>query len=117
MTSYDNAGVLPGLVPIRALTFVEWDLHLIVPPSDILRRPGNSLPRTHVELIRFLHKRIIRVSHNFPVPSDSALGMWAFNCHEESLHGENIADVEFDQWDGWIAVHPDALLFQRPIIP
>lgn len=76
VVSYDNYEVLTGRIPIRVLTFVEWDLHFIVLPSYILRRPGESFRRDNIDLSHFLHKRIRRVSHEFPVPYYSALNTW-----------------------------------------
>lgn len=100
VSQYVNYVVLTGLVSLRALSLPEWELHFIVPPSYILLRPGNSLPSSHLELVRLLHKLQRLISDWFPVPSDSAIDTWSFRSQEEDLYGPYFTYVVFTDGKG-----------------
>lgn len=64
---YSITGTLLGRAPLLYLSYVDLNFQFIVLQRDILRRPENSLPRTHVELIRLLQRQVRLVSQDFPV--------------------------------------------------
>lgn len=102
--------MIPDRVTFRNLSFPEWNLHFIVPTHEILRRPDESLPCAHLELVLLLKNRLCSTSDEFPVLLDSALGTCDFSLQQEALYGPDLDDEVFDGWKGSLIVRHNALL-------
>lgn len=109
MEQNSNPGLLPGRVSLRSLSFAEWDLHLVVPPRDILHRPGEALSRSHVELVRLLRKLLRRIFDVFSVSLDSDIDMGLLFVTGGSVSAI-LSDVVLDGWKGSPLVCDEALL-------
>lgn len=70
-----------------------------------------------MELVRFLHKLLRRITEEFPVPLDLDLDTWALRSQSEALHGPSLANVVFNGLIGPTVVCYEALMFDRHILP
>lgn len=96
LAQYAKSGMIPSRVPLRALSFTEWDLQIVVPPREILPRPEKVLPSDHIDLARLLHKFLRRITEGLPLKIDLTLDTWAFRSHAEALYGQALSEIVFD---------------------
>lgn len=73
MKQYVSNGMLPGIVPVRALEFYAWDLHFVITSGDLFRRQGEATKCVHNYLLRILHNSLRRARQGYHFPLEYVL--------------------------------------------
>ena len=117
INEYVVAGMLPGRIPIGALTTRDYELRFAVPVHCVLKNRGETLDQARTALIRLLYQRTRRTYDTHLVPERLNLDTWCFRSFGESTYGPKLAQYQVpDNWFGVTDVHSEALMFQRPLL-
>ena len=116
INEYVTARDLPGRLPVRALSFPEWDLRFVVPDHAVLRQKDETHERARIELTRLLYKRLRRIHEGYPVGRDMAFDTWNFRSGGESRYGVYLSRLNASNWKGPVRATERALCFARPLL-
>lgn len=85
----------------------------MIPPGDLLRRPGETPHRSRTELLRILRKSLSRVRPGYHVPLDYNIDTWAFR----RIHvRDKLVHIPVSRLAGVVKVDDAVLLFYHQLL-